>query len=252
MEKRRLRAITLLESGTSYRTVASAVGASLSNIVGWAEIYDREGSEGLKSKPIPGRPSHLTEAQQRELEKILLKGALKAGYSTDLWTLKPIAEVIKKQFAVRYHPGHVWKIMKSLGWSCQKPERRALQRDEEAIRKWKRYQWPRIKKKPKNLVPIWFSSMKAAFYSFPTCAELGHQKERRRCITTLISAVKFPPSVRFLFLPSGSIWPSTCNSMKEMSRVWTLKLSSAICSSIYKVTLFSYGTIPPYIGVSWL
>ena len=108
------------------------------------------------------------------------------------------------------------------------------------------------KKKPKNLVPIWFSSMKAAFCSFPTCAELGHQKERHLCITILISAVKFPPSVRFLFLPSGSIWPSTCNSMKEMSTAWTLKLSSAICSSIYKVTLFSYGTIPPYIGVSWL
>lgn len=108
------------------------------------------------------------------------------------------------------------------------------------------------KKKPKNLMPTWFSSMKAAFCSFPTCAELGHQKEKHRCITTLIGEVKFPPSVRFLFLPSGSIWPSTCNSMKEMSRVWTLKLSSAICSSIYQVTLFSYGTIPPYIGVSWL
>lgn len=101
-------------------------------------------------------------------------------------------------------------------------------------------------------MPTWFSSMKAAFCSFPTCAELGHQKEKHRCITTLIGEVKFPPSVRFLFLPSGSIWPSTCNSMKEMSRVWTLKLSSAICSSIYQVTLFSYGTIPPYIGVSWL
>ena len=156
LEKRRLRAITLLESGTSYRTVASAVGASLSNIVRWAEVYDREGSEGLKSRPIPGRPSQLTEAQQKKLEKILLKGPLKAGYSTDLWTLKRIAEVIKKQFAVRYHPGHVWKIMKSLGWSCQKPERRAWQRDEEAIRKWKRYQWPGIKKSQRTWCPSSF------------------------------------------------------------------------------------------------
>ena len=77
LEKRRLRAITLLESGTSYRTVASAVGASLSNIVRWAEVYDKEGSEGLKSRPIPGRPSQLTEAQQKKLKKILLKGPLK-------------------------------------------------------------------------------------------------------------------------------------------------------------------------------
>jgi transposase len=156
LEKRRLRAITLLESGTSYRTVASAVGASLSNIVRWAEVYDKEGSEGLKSKPIPGRPSQLTEAQQKKLEKILLKGALKAGYSTDLWTLRRIGEVIKKQFAVRYHPGHVWKIMKSLGWSCQKPERGALQRDEEAIRKWKRSKWSRIKKSQRTWCPPGF------------------------------------------------------------------------------------------------
>src|SRR5919108_1017891 len=106
LEKRRLRAITLLESCTSYRTVASAVGASLSNIVRWAEVYDKEGSEGLKSKPIPGGPPHLTEAQQKKLEKILLKGALKAGYSTDLWTLKRIGEVIKKQFEVRYRSTH--------------------------------------------------------------------------------------------------------------------------------------------------
>src|SRR5919202_3285815 len=115
LEKRRLRAITLLESGTSYRTVASAVGASLSNIVRWAEVYDREGSEGLKSRPIPGRPSQLTEAQQKKLEKILLKGPLKAGYSTDLWTLKRIAEVIKKGLRgrvwVKSHADHIFGSM---------------------------------------------------------------------------------------------------------------------------------------------
>ncbi len=79
---------------------------------------------------------------------LLMHRSIKVGYSTDLWTLKRIAEIIEKRFRVSYRPCHVWKVLKSLGWSCQRPESRALQRDEEAIRKWKRYQWPRIKKSP--------------------------------------------------------------------------------------------------------
>jgi len=79
--------------------------------------------------------------------RVLLKGALAAGYSTDLWTLERIGRVIEQQYHVTYHPAHVWKLMRSLGWSCQKPERRALQRDERAIAHWKRYRWPHIKKR---------------------------------------------------------------------------------------------------------
>ena len=148
LERRRLRAIDLLESGNTYREVAKILDASLSSIADWARAYRNKGLNGLKPKPVPGRPAELTERQRQQLEKILLKGSLKVGYSTDLWTLKRIAEIIEKRFRVSYHPCHVWKVLKSLGWSCQKPESRALQRDEEAIRKWKRYQWPRIKKSP--------------------------------------------------------------------------------------------------------
>lgn len=146
LEKRRLRAISLLESGKTYREAAHIVGASLSSIVVWTQAYRQEGVAGLQSKPTPGRPPALAEREKVKLEKILLKGPLKAGYSTDLWTLKRIAEVIARRFQVSYHPCHVWKVLKAMEWSCQKPERRALQRDEETIRKWQRYKWPRIKK----------------------------------------------------------------------------------------------------------
>ena len=88
--------------------------------------------------------------QRARLLKLLLKGAVAHGYSTDLWTLPRVAEVIAKTFGVHYHPAHVWKILRGEGWSCQKPERRARERDEEAIDRWRAERWPHIKKRPKS------------------------------------------------------------------------------------------------------
>jgi transposase len=79
---------------------------------------------------------------------LLLKGATAHGFSTDLWTLPRVAEVIARTFGVRYHPAHVWKILRGEGWSCQKPERRARERDEAAIQRWRTDRWPHIKKRP--------------------------------------------------------------------------------------------------------
>jgi transposase len=78
----------------------------------------------------------------------LLKGPASHGYTTDLWTLKRIACVIKKCTRVSYHQGHVWKLLGQLNWSCQKPDRQARERDENAIQNWVRYRWAHIKKKP--------------------------------------------------------------------------------------------------------
>ena len=75
------------------------------------------------------------------------------GYRTELWTTARIAEIIKKTFAVPYHRDHVGRLMHKLGWSHQKPESRALQRDEERIAHWKRREWPRVKKTPRGWVP---------------------------------------------------------------------------------------------------
>jgi transposase len=92
----------------------------------------------------------LTDRQRQKLVRILRRGACKNGYTTELWTLQRVAEVIEKHFDVSYHPGHVWRVLGSIGWTSQKPERRARERDEEAIAVWRAGDWPRIKKRPKT------------------------------------------------------------------------------------------------------
>lgn len=111
----------------------------------WQSQVRIRGPDALRAKPAPGRPRLLSAEQRKRLLQLLLKGAMAHGYSTDLWTLPRVAEVIERTFGVRYHPAHVWKIRRGEGWSCQKPERRARERDEEAIETWRQERWPHIK-----------------------------------------------------------------------------------------------------------
>ena len=148
LEQRRRRAIQLLNQGKSPSEVARAVKASTSSVWRWRQAYRTEGWEGLRSRPVPGRPSRLSLAQKEELPGILKRGPAAAGYKTDLWTLKRVAEVIWRRFRVRYSACHVWTILRKLGWSSQKPERRARERNEEEIQRWRRERWPDIKKSP--------------------------------------------------------------------------------------------------------
>jgi transposase len=155
LEKRRRRAVALLKKGETYRAVAHASGASLSSVVRWFQAFRRKGLKGLESRPTPGRPCRLSLAQHKQLEKLLLQGAQRAGYSTDLWTLRRIGKLIEKEFGVQYCSTAVWRLLVvDLEWSPQKPERRATQRDEAAIEEWKRTQWLQIKKKRVGWVPI--------------------------------------------------------------------------------------------------
>ena len=153
LEKRRRRAVALLRRNMSLSAVAAKVGSSISSVHRWQLALRKNGAHGLDAVPAPGRPRKLTERQHRRLEAILIKGPLSAGYDTDLWTLPRITAVIAKTFHVRYHPSHVFKILVGMGWSCQKPERRALQRDEDAIAEWKKREWPRIKKNARTWRP---------------------------------------------------------------------------------------------------
>lgn len=153
LEKRRRQAIRLLKAGKSLSAVARALSASVSSVFRWARAYGAKGLRGLQPRPTPGRPPKLSRARRERLKRMLLKGPLAAGYPTDLWTLKRVAEIIRHLFGVEYHPSHVWRLLHSLGWSCQQPERRALQRNEQAIAHWKRYRWPHIKKRRKVWSP---------------------------------------------------------------------------------------------------
>jgi transposase len=138
----------LLNQRKSLSETAGAVGASYSSVWRWRQAYRKAGWEGLRPRPTPGRPSKLSESHKDTLRKVLEAGPLAAGYATDLWTLRRVAEVIHKRFGVRYSTCNVWNVLRKLGWSCQKPERRARERDEEAIQRWRCRDWARIKKSP--------------------------------------------------------------------------------------------------------
>ena len=150
LQQRRQHAIELLKEGHQPGEVAKALGVNRRSVRRWKSRYHTHGQEGIQAKPVPGRPSKLTSQDVEKLEKKLLKGARAAGFPTDLWTCPRVAQVIHSLFGVTYHVDHIGRLLHMLGWSPQRPERRAIERDEEKIRKWVKHQWPRIKKKPAN------------------------------------------------------------------------------------------------------
>jgi transposase len=148
-EARRLRAAELFAKGRSQAEVANELGVSRQSVHVWHTRWKVDGTEGLRSRGPTGPDPKLSAAQLAEVEQALLQGARTNGFDTDLWTLERVAVVITQLTGVRHHPGHVWSILRHrLGWTLQRPERRASERDEEAIARWVQQEWPRIKKGP--------------------------------------------------------------------------------------------------------
>lgn len=147
LEVRRRLAGRLLLQGKGIREVARLVGASPAAVHRWKRVVEREGLEGLKAKPHPGPRPRLTLEQKQQLKEILVAGPRAAGFPTELWTLARVAQVIERFFGVKYHPAHVWRLLRALNFTPQKPERRARERDEAAIERWRREEWPWIKKR---------------------------------------------------------------------------------------------------------
>jgi transposase len=135
--------LRLLAQGQTPAAVAKQVGVSARTVRRWRQ-EKRERRQRRTGRR--GRPSRLTSVQLARLEKELDHGAYAHGYPEDYWTLDRIGHVIWTLFGVRYHPSGVWHVMRRLGWSAQKPQRQALQRDDEQIVRWKRVIWPRVKK----------------------------------------------------------------------------------------------------------
>lgn len=147
LEKRRLKAGAYFHSGKTQAWVARSFSVSTATTNAWNKAWKKNKHSGLLSKGRSGRPPKLTKKQLQKVEVVLMKGPKAQGYATELWTLERIAEVIKKNTKVQYHPGHVWKILHDLGWTSQKPETRARERNDKKIKQWVRREFPRIQKR---------------------------------------------------------------------------------------------------------
>jgi transposase len=135
----------LFEEDLSNAEIGRTLGVSRQSVSGWFQIWKKEGAQGLTYQ-TPGPRSRLSKEQLNDVAAELLKGPKAHGYDTEVWTLARVADLIENMTGVRYHPSHVWQILKRMDWSSQKPERSSKQRDEDAITRWKYQTWPRIKK----------------------------------------------------------------------------------------------------------
>lgn len=154
LQYRRRRALELLDEGRSLNEVARIIGCEASSVMRWRDARAEGGEEALKVRFSPGRPPKLSAKQKRKLEEMLLAGPLAHGYRTDLWTTARIAEVIERVFGVTYHRDHVGRLLHQMGWSHQKPERRAAERNQAEIDRWLAEDWPKVKKTPAGWAPI--------------------------------------------------------------------------------------------------
>jgi transposase len=158
LEERRRSVIMFLNMKLSLHEIARRIGCDASSVMRWRNALQLGGQEALKAKPAPGRPPRLTLKQKKKLIHLLTQGAMAHGYRTELWTTQRIADLIERRLGIRYHRNHVGKLLHQIGWSHQKPERRAVERDDAAIEEWKRSVWPRVKKTPQGWQPISSSS----------------------------------------------------------------------------------------------
>lgn len=175
-----MRAVRLFERGETQAAVARRLGVSRTTAMRWAETWNDEGREGLRAAGRAGRRPRVSTDQLDQVEQALLEGPRVIGYRTELWTLPRVAELIHQITGVRYHPGHVWRVMRQLGWSLQKPTTRARERDDEAIERWVKTTWPALKKTPHAGERRSSSSTRAASPNDRRSDARGRRAGRRR------------------------------------------------------------------------
>lgn len=162
MEKRRLRAAKLFAKGKGASEVARLLKVRRQSAHDWQRRWQQGGATALSSKGAAGPKTKLSAVQQADVAAAIIEGAQAHGYATAVWTLPRVAKLIEQRTGLSYHPGHVWRVLRALGFSCQQPTRRAIERDEAAIAQWKRVGWRRLKKRPAAKAAPSSSSMKVA------------------------------------------------------------------------------------------
>jgi transposase len=148
-EWRRLRAWSLAQEGWTGSAIAQALGVTPGAVSQWLKRAREHGPAALHHRMPPGPAYKLTAEQRAQLPTLLAHGAEAYGFLGDFWTTKRVAAVIQRELGVRYHPAHVSRLLRQIGWSVQQPVQRATQRDEAAIARWHSERWPVLQAKPK-------------------------------------------------------------------------------------------------------
>jgi len=161
MERRRVRAAKYFERGQGVSEVARKLGVKRQSAHAWKQAWMRGGKEALRSNGPAGRKPRLTQEQRQQVVDAMLEGPQKSGHATDVWTLPRVRALVRKHTGETYHISHLSRMLRALGLSCQRPERRAIERDEKNISRWKRVEWPAIKKMRGGRSASSFSSTKA-------------------------------------------------------------------------------------------
>jgi transposase len=159
LQARRLRAAELFAVGVRQAEVARQLDVSAQAVSVWHARFKVGGIDALRSKGPSGPAARLSNAQLARIEQALLEGATANGFVGELWTLDRVAVVIQRLTGVQHHPAHVWALLRHrLGWSVQRPRRRAAERDQAAIDRWVKERWPQILQTPNGAEPVWSSS----------------------------------------------------------------------------------------------
>jgi len=168
LKKRRLRAADMFRRGKSQAEVAQALGVSAQSASQWYQLWSSGGRAALVGAERAGRLPRLSDDQLADVVTELQRGPRANGFPTDLWTLSRVSDVIERVTGVRYGPTQTWTILRQrLGWTRQRPARRALERNEDAIANWVSQEWPRIKKAPGAGAPGSSSKTNRGSASFP-------------------------------------------------------------------------------------
>jgi len=148
LKQRRLRAARMFEAGKTQAEVARTLGVSRQSASRWEEQFRAGGAVSLHGTGRSGRKPKLTPEQLAAVATALRRGSQAHGFGTNLWTLPRVALVVSRVTGIKYHPGHVWRLMPQLGWSLQRPARQAKERHPAGVRQWIDGKWPALKKKP--------------------------------------------------------------------------------------------------------
>jgi transposase len=172
----RLHAVRLNLEGHTAPAISGVLGVHRSNVSLWLRHWQEEGLAGVLENPRSGRPSRLDPEQRQHLDELIDSGPIAYGFLSGVWTAPMVTRLIAEEFGVEYHPGHVRKLLRALGFSLQRPGRLLIRANPREQERWVRHTYPDLKKKPAPGRRSCSSLMKRVSARTPACIALGRAK----------------------------------------------------------------------------